>query len=241
MILHQINSILKEITLIMFIGLLSSCSKSLVYSPSINLTNQPIKEKQIDLQGAFELLPEARPEELGGSPITAGVSGQISYGFTERFNLTLKGWGDISSREPSIRTGYSLTGQFIKLYSEQNRLIILPRIGMALSGSDIAGYGLGLSTIYQSNINEKLSWYAGGGLIWGFRYLSKDFNRANEIKLPMGIGIMGNLGIGWQISKNFRLNCELNPIYQINTFDRNSQFLLSPSIGIGYTLNRKSG
>jgi len=224
----------------MIIGLLTGCSKSLVYSPSINLTNQPIKEKEVDIQVSAELLPETRPEELQGNQTTFGLSGQLSYGFSDKFNLTVKGWGDAEGRGSLIRSGYSLNGQFIKTLSERNRIILLPRIGIALNGNDIAGYGLGASMIYQNSINQKVSWYGGSGLLWGFRYLEKDTNSENEEKLPMGFGIVGNLGIGWQISNSIRLNCEANPAYQINTFDGNSQMLLSPTIGIGYTLNKKS-
>lgn len=224
----------------MIIGLLTSCSRSLVYSPSINLTNKPLKEKEIDLQGGAELLPETRPEELQGNQTTLGLSGQFSYGFSDKFNLTIKGWADIEGRESLIRSGYSLNGQIIKVLSERDRVIILPRIGIALNGNDITGYGLGTSMIYQNSINQKLSWYGGAGLLWGFRYLEKDINSDNEEKIPMGFGVVGNLGLVWQLSNHLRLNCELNPIYQINPFDNNSQILLTPSLGIGYTINRKS-
>lgn len=229
----------KNIAILMTIGMLTSCSKSLVYSPSINLSNQPIQEKEIDLQGGVELLPEARPEELNGHQTTFGLSGQLSYGFSDKFNLTIKGWVDIEERESVIRSGYSLNGQFIKNLSGRKRVILLPRIGIALNENQISGYGLGTSMIYQKTINQKLSWYGGAGLLWGFRYLEKNTNYANEEKLPMGFGIVGNFGIGWQLLNSIRLNCELNPIYQINTFDENSQILLSPSIGIGYTINKK--
>ena len=231
---------IKKVSILIIIGVLTSCSKSLVYSPSINLTNQLIKEKEIDIQGGIELLPETRPAELQGNQTTFGLSGQISYGFSAKFNLTIKGWADTEGRESLTRSGYSLNGQLIKKLSERNRLIILPRIGIALNGNEIAGYGLGASMIYQNSISQKLSWYGGTGLLWGFRYLEKDKNRENEEKIPMGFGIISNLGIGWQISNNIRLNCELSPVYQINTFDGNSQTLLSPSIGIGYTFNKKT-
>ncbi|HKK89626.1 MAG TPA: hypothetical protein VJ917_12315 [Saprospiraceae bacterium] len=230
---------IKNIQILIIIGLLTSCSKSLVYSPSINLTNQPIQEKEIDLQGGVELLPEARPEELKGNQTTFGLSGQLSYGFSEKFNLTIKGWADSEGRENLFRSGYSLNGQLIKILSERKRVILIPRIGFALNGNEITGYGLGTSMIYQNSINQNFSWYGGAGLLWGFRYLEKETNNENEEKLPMGFGIVGNLGIGWQLSNSIRLNCELNPIYQINTFDDNAQILLSPSIGIGYTIDRK--
>lgn len=230
---------IKNITILVLIVLLSSCAKSLVYSPSVNLTNQPIQEKEIDLQGGVELLPETRPEELEGSQTTFGFNGQLSYGFSEKFNLTIKGWADLEGREALIRSGYSLNGQFIKTLNERRRIIILPRVGIALNGNDISGYGLGSSVIYQNSINQRFSWYSGAGLLWGFRYLEKESNSNNEEKLPMGFGIVGNLGLGCQLSSSIRLNCELNPIYQINTFDENSQILLSPSVGIGYTIKRK--
>jgi hypothetical protein len=229
----------KIIAIFMTLGLLTSCSKSYVYSPSINLTNQPIKAKEVDIQGGVELLPETRPGELKGNQTTLGLSGQLSYGFSNRFNLTIKGWADLEGRQSLIRYGYSLNGQFIKTISEGKRVIFLPRIGIALSGSNIGGYGLGTSVVYQNSINQKLSWYGGAGFLWGYRYLDKITNRENEKKIPMGFGIIGNLGIGWQVFSDMRLNCEISPIYQINTFDGNTQILLSPSIGVGFTLNKK--
>ncbi|HMQ85166.1 MAG TPA: hypothetical protein PKA00_19810 [Saprospiraceae bacterium] len=230
---------IKKILILVIIGLLTGCSRSLVYSPSINLSNKPLKEKEIDFQGGVELLPETRPEELQGNQTTLGLSGQLSYGFSDKFNLTIKGWADIEGRESLIRSGYSLNGQLIKILSERDRVIIIPRTGIALNGNEITGYGLGTSVIYQNTINQKLSWYGGAGLLWGFRYLEKETNKDNEEKIPMGFGIVGNLGLGWQLSNDLRINCELNPVYQINTFDNNSQILLAPTIGIGYTINRK--
>jgi len=38
-----------------------SCLCLLVYSPSLNLPNQSLKEKEIDLQGGLELFLESRP------------------------------------------------------------------------------------------------------------------------------------------------------------------------------------
>ena len=231
---------IRSVTIILLIVLSTSCSKSLVYSPSVNLTNQPLKEKELDLQGGIEMLPETRPEELKEAQTTFGMSGQLLYGFTDNFSLGIKGWADLEGRENLIRTGFSLNAQFQKTIDENNRIIILPRIGMALNGNEISGYGIGTSVIYQNVISQKLSWYGGLGLLWGFRYLEKDPNYQNEEKIPMGFGFIGNLGLGYQLSNTFRLNCELSPIYQINTFDENSQLLLSPTVGIGYTLKRKN-
>lgn len=47
------------------IDMLCGCSKNTVYSPSLSLSNKPLKENELDLQGGIELLPEARAENLG--------------------------------------------------------------------------------------------------------------------------------------------------------------------------------
>lgn len=231
---------MKYIWIVILLGMFTSCSTSLVYSPSINLANQPLKEKEIDLHAGVELLPETRPEELKGNQTTLGASAQLSYGFTDKFNLTAKGWADIEYRENRFRSGYSISGQFINSISENSRVIILPRIGFALNEDNIEGYALGTSIIYQKSINKNFSLYGGAGVLWGFRHLEKETNFEGEEKMPMGFGIVGNFGLGWQLSNNFRLNCELIPIYQINTFENSSQMIVSPTIGIGYTINKRT-
>ena len=199
----------------------------------------PLKEREIDLQGGIELLPEARAENLGGKQTTMGINGKIGYGFSNKFNMSLKGWVDIEGRENLVRLGYSITGQFLKHLNEKSRIIVIPRIGMALNGDKISGYGIATSILYQKEFNEKLGYYVGGGLIWGFKDFEKGKNLDGEYRVPMGIGVVGNLGLTKILTKELRLNIELNPIYQINTFDKNQQFILSPQIGIGYTIRKE--
>lgn len=229
----------KTLSLFFLIIILSSCSKSLVYSPSINLPNKTLKAKEVDLVGGIELMPEARPEELGGKPTTIGLNGQIGYGFSKRINFSIKGWMDIEGRENFTRSGYSLSGQYIVPTKMNSRIILLPRFGIALYGNDIRGYGISSSLIYHESINNKLSVYIGGGLAWGFRFLEKSTNEDGEKKLPMGIGIIGNSGVAFEITKGIRINFELSPILQLNTFDDNQQFIFSPQIGIGYTIRKR--
>lgn len=226
-----------KICFVITTALISSCSSSLVYSPSINLPNQPLKEKEIDLIGGFELLPETRQKAIQGNPTTMGLNGQVSYGFSDKFNMSLKGWLDIENRLNSTRSGFALNGQFINQISSDSRTILLPRIGIALGGNTISGYGFGASFIYQKNFIQNFSWYGGIGFLWGFKNLEKEVNSLNERNLPMGIGIIGNLGLSWQFYNKLRLNLELSPVYQVNIFDKNSQLLLSPSISIGYTID----
>lgn len=235
------NKIKRTILFVLVVTMGSGCSRSVVYSPSINLPNKILAKNEIDVQAGIELLPEARPEVLMGNQTTLGINGQLSYGFGDKFNLSVKSWADIEGRENVVRSGFSLNAQFIKNIDEQSRLILLPRFGIALNAADIVGYGLGSSVLYHRTLKEKLSWYGGVGAAWGFRYLEKDLDAEMNEELPMGLGLIGNLGIGWELATNFRLNAELNPIYQINTFENNSQFLVSPTIGLGYTFRKAEG
>ncbi len=226
------------IPVLLGIVLLWSCSKSMVYSPSLNLSNKPLREKELDLQGGVELMPEARTENLDGSKTTFGVSGQIGYGFSDKFSLGVKGWIDAQGREDVARFGVALQGQVVKITGPTNRLLLVPRIGLAFQGDQIAGYGLGSSAVFQKTLSGRTAWHFGAGLAWGFRYLDRDTNAAGENKIPMGFGLLGHIGFVWEFAPGLRLSAEATPLYQINTFDKNQQFMVSPQLGLGYTFRR---
>jgi len=205
----------------------------------MHLPAQPLQEKEIYVSGSAELFPETRPEELMGRSSTIGLSGQVQYGFSDRFSLGVKGWVDAEGRESSIRSGYALSGQISTKRDSKSNLMTIYKVGMSLNGNDIAGYGVSGSVIYQRQVSSQFNWYAGSSLLWGFRYLELDTNPDGERALPMGFGVMAHLGIGWQLADALQLNVELVPIYQLNTFEKNDQFIVAPSIGIGYLLNQK--
>jgi len=231
---------MKKLTLPVLLGivLLWSCSKSVVYSPSLNLSNKPLKEKELDLQGGVELMPEARTENLGGSKTTFGVSGQIGYGFSDKFSLGVKGWIDAQGREDAARFGVALQGVVAHMTGPTKRLLLVPRIGLAFWGDQIAGYGLGASAVFQKELSEITAWHFGAGLAWGFRYLNEDTNAAGENKIPMGFGLLGHIGFAWEFAPGLRLSADATPLYQINTFDKNQQFMVSPQLGLGYTFRQ---
>ncbi len=217
--------------------LVASCS-SQVYSPSLNLTTNTLKEKQLDLHGGVEMMPETIPEEIG-SKATLGLNGQVSYGFSDRFNLTSKGWFSFKEFTENLRGGYSLSAQVIKKKSEHSSIIILPKLGFTFNGPIVTGYGIETALVYQNKIANHLSWHGGSGVLWGFHGLGKDYNSREQLRSPMAFGIMGYLGMGWQFYDKFRLNAEVNPIYQINTFEKSTHFIISPTVGLGYTIKTK--
>jgi hypothetical protein len=232
--------ILRRFFLLLLVCFATSCSKSVVYSPSLNLPTQSLQEKELDFSGGVELMPEARPEALGGRTTTMGAQGQVSYGFGDKFNLGVKAWFDAESREISLRSGYSLNARFFKELSNSSRLIYIPRAGIALSGNDISGYGFGLSSIYQKRFWENTSLYFGPGILWGFRYLEKELTADEKNEMPMGFALIGNIGFSQYLGRSLRLNIELNPVYQLNTFEDNQQFLLAPSLAFGYLFSKSN-
>lgn len=225
----------KIICVIIGVTFLAGCSQSLVYSPAVNIPNKPLREDEVDLQGGVEMLPEARAENIGGNMTTFGLSGQVGYGFTDNFNMTVRGWADIEEREDYSRSGFALNAQFVKQLNLTSSLIIVPRAGIAMYGDAVDGHGFGLSVFYHKELSEKLGFYGGAGGIWGFHQLmEKDRNEKGVVRAQMGFGVISNIGISWQFFDNFRLNCEINPLYQINSFDQNEQFIVAPQIGVGY-------
>jgi hypothetical protein len=68
--------------------LLSSCgcSKSLVYSPTLNLPSQPLKKHTFQIQGGAALLPEARPK-VTSSEAAWGMEASIRYAVSDQLTL----------------------------------------------------------------------------------------------------------------------------------------------------------
>ncbi len=217
--------------LFLVLGLFTHCSDSVIYSPAVNLPVKPLLKNEFDLQGGIGLLPEARPHMLGGSYTTFAAIGQLSYGFSDKFSLNVKGWTDIEQRENSLRAGAALTAQFALPLNSKSWLLFLPRVGIATGGLG-GGTGFGLSTIYQKQIKPGLSYYAGIGSLVG---LEEGFETDEGIKYASGIGLLGHAGVSWKFAGDFWLNCELTPIYQINHFENKKQFIVSPSLSIAYT------
>ncbi|MBK8564517.1 MAG: hypothetical protein IPN76_14580 [Saprospiraceae bacterium] len=220
--------------------LLVGCSRSAIYSPSLLLGKSPLKAKEVDFQGNIELMPEARPQALGGKQTTVGVVGQFGYGFGERFGMSLKAWYDIEHREDRLRSGYSLCAQFVKEKAPNSRLIFIPKIGITLWLEEVNGYGASTAVVYHQTIGDKIGCYGGLELAWGTNEFFKENSPALQKEvLPMGFAALAHLGVAGELLGRFRVNAELTPVYQFNYFDDNQQFMVSPTIGVGYAINPK--
>ncbi len=220
---------MKYLLLILSAILLSSCTSSLVYSPSNGITNKKIEKDEFQAQGGYELLSETRPDELSKEyPEAArGLSLGLSYGIKDNIALKLRGWNDLLDEYQTIRHGYSF-GFLIDNSNEKQGWVFYPRIGMAFDENSVEGGGVGFNTMYKYNYNNLLGGYVGGGVLIGWRDIIKEENP------QYGFGIMGNIGFNYKFYKSLTLNLELTPLYQINQYDETTNFIVSPHIGFSF-------
>lgn len=228
----------KRLFLFLLVFCSLSCTRSLVYSPSVTPTIKPLKAKELHLQGSLELFPETRPGKIDDHATTLGLTSNLSFGIKDNLGLRLKGWADIYGRQSNIRTGLALSATFAKEKSSDSRLLFIPTIGFAMDGGWFGGMGVGNTIIYQKNLSDKFSLHGGIGFNWGTEGFEKLENSFNEERLPQGSVLTSNLGFGYIVSDKLYFNFELIPMYQINSFDNKSNFLISPSMGFGYILNQ---
>lgn len=198
-----------------------------------------LQKRDFDIQANIGLFPEARPEAYANKKrTTLGSSFQIQYGFSDKFNMALKAWSDIESREYQTRAGGELSAQIIRPIDSKSHLIFIPHIDFTASSWNGA-YGVGTSAIFHTQVSDRFAYYEALGITWGAAIEEKRSNELGELRQPGGFAIHGNAGISWELLQNFRLNIEVNPIYQINIFDKNQQFILAPQIGLGYTFRKE--
>lgn len=210
--------------IILILPFLIGCAESLVYSPSISLQEKKIKKGEFVANGSFELLPETRPERAE-SGLSEGLAYGLSYGVDENSSIRLKGWNSINSGSIShYRHGYSI-GYMIDNSENSTGFIHYPRFSFVLDENSIEGGAISFNSVYRKKFTNVFALYGGGGLVLGWRDV------INEVKNQYGYGVLINFGASYRVYKNLGINVELNPVFQINRFDENTNFLTSPSIG----------
>ncbi len=219
---------------------LSGCSASLIYSTSACLPAHRFEKSEVDIQGGLEWMPEARPDAIGGSPLTSAITGRIGYGVSKTFSLFAKYWVEVQHRATSPRVGFLAGSQFLKSFLDRGRLIVMPQFGLASQDLWTSGVGGGVSLLYQYDFAPSSGCYLGTGFYLGFQDFTRTTNPAGRLKMPMGWAMINHFGVALEFIKNTRINVELCPIFQFNTFEEKSHFILSPHFGVGYTFRTKS-
>lgn len=213
------------------IVLLTSCTSSLVYSPSVGVTNNKIEKGDVNLQAAFELLPETIPKEIEDN-YSKGMNLGFAYGINDKISLKLRAWSDLKTYtdtfSEAFRHGYS-AGLMFDFTDDKGGWIFYPRVGILFDDNSVDGGGISFNSLYKMQVNKTLSLYGGVGLVLGWRDISSEVE-----KKEYGYGLLFNIGSSFDIYKGLGINFELNPVYQLNMYDEVNHFLVAPSIGFYY-------
>lgn len=206
----------------------TSCTSSLVYSPTINLPTEPLKQHQVEANGGILYLPETRPHRADRN-MSFGFDGLLRYGLTDRVSLQAKGWRALKDLRGDSRSGFSL-GSLVTLSAPSStwQYGLIGQGGFVLWNSDIEGGGGSLSVVTWAPQFHSMKPYAGLGFIVGRR----NSNSGNSDSFEWGWAITNNLGLNTTFSKHFGLNIELVTLYTKNEYDNYTKFLISPSLGL---------
>lgn len=219
--------------IIVLVLLFSSCAQSLVYSPAVSILDTELKEKQVQFSGGVSLLPETRPEELNTTAL--GAQFKLGYCFTNKFNLQLSAWTDVTDKYEYFRGGYSIQSRINVFNKNKSSFEIIPRVGILFDATEIAGYGFAVDGIFLRTLNDKSYCYFGLGPIIG-TYQFNQIQRGFEMAYPYGYGLIGHAAFGYKISPKLRLLLEVNPVYQNNKYDNSQYIMVSPSFTLGCVL-----
>lgn len=213
-----------------FAFVLNSCT-SYIYSPAVQLSNKQLIKGEVDVKAGFGKLPETKANNVND---TYGGVVTLGYGFSKSINLYANAWTETKSRSFFYRGGVALASR-IRLWEKGNsQLLLYPRISVLRNnGRSFDAMGFELPLIFLTPISPKVYTYFGIGGGYGNRRLLMDRARKNEEMYA----IIGHMGVGYKPFDNLRLMLELNPICQFNRYDNRTNFILAPTLSIGYLIN----
>jgi len=213
---------------ILLSALACGCSPSLVYSPSMNLPARPLKGNQMQLLGGVGNLAETRPDKTEDSSETAfGCEGALRIGLCEHFTLQFKGWKDLSDNVRSQRYGTSFSVLVTLNNSSKSRFTLIPTAALVFGGGDLEGGGGGLFLSPAYNPWRDISFYLAFGPAFGMRKLEQENKQ-------WGWGLLANCGASFLVRDRLTVNVELAGVRQVNKYDDIKDFMICPSLNLGY-------
>jgi len=217
--------------LILLCLLYFSCSPSLVYSPTVYPVSKPLNKGNIQTGASLTMLAEARPDEIGHKTSEGGEA-FFRLALSNTSTIQIKWWRDISDHNfrDNSRSGISFSSIHKVIYHENSYYIgIMPQFALLFDNSNVEGGGGYFYFILSSSRNKLLNPYIAFSPLLGMRDIfSEEYNNRKQ----WGWGLMGNLGLIARLTKIIRLNIEVAGLYQINKFDRKTDSIFSPNIGI---------
>ncbi len=217
--------------------LISACTSSLVYSPSVALPRKPLEKKEWQLSGGLDLLAETRPASFGRNTII-GAGGLVRYGISDYVSIHGKGWTDILSDAAGTGRGGVTAGLHVKLQDPNAdwRLALAPSATILIDNSSFYGSwriegGGGAFTL--------TTWFPANGIFRPYAVIGPMIGVRDLQDNEWGYGLIANLGSNFDLSDHFSINAELAGIIQRNQFDRITHGIIAPSIGLSVYFDAK--
>jgi len=201
------------------------CTPSVVYSPSINLPPEPLRQKSIQAMGGIVEMPEARPQEAKAST-ARGAEFTVRIGATDWMTVQGKYWKDLSDNVRADRFGISVA-----------TILAHPR--------DLGGFRLGLmpTAVFLGDENE---WLGGGGLLplcvwfpsWSvihpYGAVGAGFGIRDDRNNKWGWLTIENYGWTLFFFKHFTVNAELSAVQAHDRYDKREDKFVVWSLNGGF-------
>jgi len=216
-------------TSIISLLIVSGCTPSLVYSPSINLPPEPLNGGQFQITGGVGMLAEARPHRMDDE-VASGQDLTLRYSPFDRFTLQIKGWKDISNNLGEQRSGLSYTNIILlNKINSKIRFGLVPTGAFLFVNNDLEGGGGAMQLAAWFPKYWLINPYVAFGAGFGIREITDTNNQ-------WGWGYIGNVGLATLIRNHITLNMEISGIKQVNEWENITHYILAPSFNVGFQL-----
>jgi hypothetical protein len=213
--------------LLLAAALLSAgCTPSGIYSPSVNLPPEPLKQKQVQVFAGVVEMPEVRPQKMP-EKTARGIEATARLGATDWLTLQTKFWQDLSDNF-SRETRYGVSVSTILAHTRDfggTRIGVMPTAVFLCDEDEWLGVGGTLPLCAWLPDFSVLHPYAAIGPGMGF-YDTKDDK--------WGWFMTENYGLAALLAKHFTVNAELSFMQTFNRYDKRNDSFVTWSINGGF-------
>lgn len=205
------------------------CTGSLIYSPSANLSPQPLKKEQSQVLIGIAEFPETRPH-LSVEKTAYGGELTYRYAICDHFTLQVKGWKDLEDESDDDRWGGSFSIIAMLNDSSDFRFGLMPTGAFLFGNGEAGGGGGALPVCFWFTRYTPFNFYTSLAPAIGVRDMGAE-------KKQWGWGIIMNVGTAVSIKNRLTLNLEISGIKQINEYEDIEDNFVCPSFNVGYIFN----
>lgn len=205
--------------------LFAGCTPSVVYSPSINLPPEPLKQKQVQMFAGVVEMPEARPHKMP-ERTARGVEATARVGAFDWMTLQAKFWQDISDNFDVQRYGVSVSTILAHTRDFGGvRVGTMPTAVFLCDETEWLGVGGTLPLC---------AWLPDVGVLHPYAALGPGIGFYDTRDDKWGWLMIENYGCAALLLKHFTINAELSLVQTFNRYDKRNDSFVTWSINGGF-------